>query len=45
MPDGKFCVILPFKEGTDFIEKSQVNELHVQKLTRVKTKATSRKKE
>ncbi|MEP7169648.1 MAG: methyltransferase [Bacteroidota bacterium] len=42
--EGRFCVILPFKEGTDFIEKSQANELHIQKLTRVKTKSEKQEK-
>lgn len=42
--EGKFCVILPFKEGNDFIEKSESNELHVQKLTRVKTKSDRQEK-
>jgi tRNA1Val (adenine37-N6)-methyltransferase len=41
---GKFCVILPFKEGNDFIEKSQANDLPIQKLTRVKTKSDKQEK-
>jgi tRNA1Val (adenine37-N6)-methyltransferase len=44
MPVGKFCVILPFKEGNDFIEKSRANDLHIQKLTRVKTKSDKQQK-
>lgn len=36
---GKFCVILPYKEGTGFIEKAKVNGLFCNKLTRVKTKS------
>lgn len=43
-PDGKFCVILPFKEGNCFIEKSKAGNLHVQKLTRVKTKSDKQEK-
>lgn len=43
-PSGKFCVILPFKEGTDFIEKAASNNLSVQKLTRVKTKIEKQEK-
>jgi tRNA1Val (adenine37-N6)-methyltransferase len=36
---GRFCVILPYKEGTGFIEKAKVNGLFCSKLTRVKTKS------
>ena len=43
-PDGKFCVILPFKEGNCFIEKSKAENMHVQKLTRVKTKSDKQEK-
>ncbi|MEO5572756.1 MAG: methyltransferase [Bacteroidia bacterium] len=43
-PEAKFCVILPFKEGTYFIEKSESNNLYVQKLTRVKTKSDRQEK-
>lgn len=43
-PGGKFCVILPFKEGNDFIEKAAANGLYVHKLTRVKTKIERQEK-
>jgi tRNA1Val (adenine37-N6)-methyltransferase len=38
-PSGKFCAILPYKEGTCFIEKSSEKDLFVEKLTHVKTKS------
>jgi len=44
LPDGKFNVILPFKEGNCFIEKSKSGNLFVQKLTRVKTKSDKQEK-
>lgn len=43
-PGGRFCVILPFKEGNDFIEKAFLNNLFIQKLTRVKTKSEKQEK-
>lgn len=43
-PDGKFCVILPFKEGNDFVEKAEADNLYIQKLTRVKTKTKKQEK-
>ena len=43
-PGGKFCVILPFKEGNDFVEKAYLNNLFIQKLTRVKTKSEKQEK-
>lgn len=36
--DGRFCVILPYKEGMLFYEKAMLNKLYCTRLTRVKTK-------
>ena len=38
-PAGKFCLILPAKEGMEFLDKAQVNSLFCHHLVRVKTKA------
>ena len=37
-PEGKFCVILPFKEGEIFRDMSQEKHLYLTKLTRIKTR-------
>ncbi len=37
-PNGRFCVILPFKEGMDFLDMAQQHGLFCQRLARVKTK-------
>jgi tRNA1Val (adenine37-N6)-methyltransferase len=37
--DGKFCVILPSKEGLEFMDLSQRNSLFCHEMIRVKTKA------
>ena len=36
--DGRFCVILPYKEGMLFYEKAMLSKLYCSRLTRVKTK-------
>jgi tRNA1Val (adenine37-N6)-methyltransferase len=37
-PNGRFCVILPFKEGMDFLDLAQQRGLFCQRLARIKTK-------
>lgn len=36
--DGRFCIILPYKEGMLFYEKALLSKLYCTRLTRVKTK-------
>jgi tRNA1Val (adenine37-N6)-methyltransferase len=38
-PDGRFCVILPYKEGLEFLDKAQRKGLFCYHLLRIKTKA------
>ncbi|MFI5219060.1 MAG: tRNA1(Val) (adenine(37)-N6)-methyltransferase [Bacteroidia bacterium] len=42
--EGSFCVILPFKEGNNFIDKAASSGLFIQRLTRVKTKIEKHEK-
>ncbi len=45
-PDGKFCLILPLKEGEMFMDFAKEQKLHLTKLTRVRTtheKATNKR--
>jgi tRNA1Val (adenine37-N6)-methyltransferase len=43
-PDGRFCVILPCKEGMEFLDKAQRKELFCHHLLRIKTKADKNEK-
>jgi tRNA1Val (adenine37-N6)-methyltransferase len=42
--NGRFCVILPCKEGMEFLEKAQRKELFCHHILRVKTKADKNEK-
>jgi tRNA1Val (adenine37-N6)-methyltransferase len=37
-PDGRFCVIFPFREGMRFLEYAEMNGLYANRITKVKTK-------
>ena len=43
-PDGRFCVIFPFREGIKFTEYAETHGLYMNRITRVKTKAQSQDK-
>ena len=43
-PEGKLCVILPFKEGMEFMDLAMRNSLFCQRLLKVKTKADRHEK-
>lgn len=43
-PEGRFCVILPCKEGVEFLDKAQRKELFCRQLLRIKTKADKNEK-
>ncbi len=43
-PDGRFFVILPCKEGVEFLDKAQRKELFCRHLLRIKTKADKNEK-
>jgi tRNA1Val (adenine37-N6)-methyltransferase len=43
-PEGKFYLILPFKEGMEFMDIAQAKGLFCHQLVRVKTKADKQKK-
>lgn len=43
-PDGRFCVILPCKEGMEFLDKAQRKELFCHHILRIKTKADKNEK-
>ncbi len=43
-PEGRFCVILPFKEGMEFMDKAQRKGLFCHHLLRIKTKACKAEK-
>ena len=43
-PDGRFCVILPCREGVEFLDKAQRRELFCRHLLRIKTKADKNEK-
>jgi tRNA1Val (adenine37-N6)-methyltransferase len=42
--NGRFCLILPFKEGNEFIDIAMRNGLFCQELVRIKTKADKQEK-
>lgn len=43
-PNGRFCVIFPFREGMRFLEHAETNGLFANKLTKVKTKVEKQEK-
>lgn len=43
-PDGRFCMILPTKEGCDFKELAQVQGLYCNEQVKIKTKAEKQEK-
>jgi tRNA1Val (adenine37-N6)-methyltransferase len=43
-PTGNFCVILPFKEGMEFMDKAQKRGLFCRHLLRIKTRADKQEK-
>jgi tRNA1Val (adenine37-N6)-methyltransferase len=43
-PEGRFYLILPFKEGMEFMDLAQSNGLYCQQLLRVRTKADKQEK-
>ncbi len=43
-PGGKFCVILPCREGMEFLDKAQRKELFCHNILRIKTKADKNEK-
>ena len=43
-PEGRFCVILPCKEGIEFLDKAQRKGLFCNHLIRIKTKADKNEK-
>lgn len=44
LPEGRFCVILPCKEGMEFLEKAQRKGLFCHHLLRIKTRADKNEK-
>ncbi|HEX5001517.1 MAG TPA: methyltransferase [Bacteroidia bacterium] len=43
-PDGKFCVIFPYREGMRFLEYASANNLFIERITKVKTKVEKQEK-
>jgi tRNA1Val (adenine37-N6)-methyltransferase len=44
LPNGRFCVILPCKEGMEFLEKAQKRGLFCRNLLRIRTRADKSEK-
>jgi tRNA1Val (adenine37-N6)-methyltransferase len=43
-PEGRFCMILPNKEGADFMELASLSGLHCTELVKIKTKIDKQEK-
>ena len=43
-PNGRFCVILPTKEGMEFMDKAQKKGLFCRELLRIKTRSDKSEK-